>query len=371
MQRDQPAALVLVVDDDPDLRTVTALQLGAEGFEVIEAADGEQCLALALNQRPDVILLDVLMPVMDGRKVLDELRAQPETRTIPVIFFSALGSIDDRIEGLERGAIDYIVKPAEQRELIARVRAAARRGAEQRAAHAHETLDQLTGMPGMSAFRARLEQEVARCRRSGAQLSLVLFELDRQEHRQDIVARAAGVLANALRGSDLVFRTGPASFACILPDAALTTALQAAERCRALVAAEIPGTTLSAGAAEAGPGRGWAELYDRARSALGRARASGGDRTWQADDPRKSALNPAALAAGLTEREWMVLAHLANNRTEREIARRLGIRPGTVRSHKARIRRKLGLPHDTRLSDFARRNYAALAAQDERALIPT
>lgn len=371
MRRDEPATRVLVVDDDPDLRTITALQLRAEGFEVLEAPDGKGCLELALEQRPDVILLDVLMPAMDGRMVLDALRAEPETRSIPVIFLSALGSVDDRIEGLDRGAVDYIVKPPEERELLARVRAAARRRAEQRAAEGRAALDAVTGLPGPGAFRARLGEEVARCRRSGAQLSLAVFEFDAEEHPDGIVAATADVLRSALRGSDLVFRSARTSFACILPDAALTSALQAAERCRALVAAALPGTTLSAGVAEAGPGRSSVELYERARAAAGKARASGGDRTWRADDPRRRPLNPAALAAELTEREWMVLAHLANNRTEREIARRLGIRPGTVRSHKARIRRKLGLPHDMRLSDFARTNYAALAAQDEEALAPT
>jgi DNA-binding NarL/FixJ family response regulator len=93
---------------------------------------------------------------------------------------------------------------------------------------------------------------------------------------------------------------------------------------------------------------------------LFRAKESGGNRSWRADDPRKRSINPIALSEELTDREWDVLAHLANRRTEQDIAKRMGIRPGTVRSHKARIRRKLHVDPELRLSEFARSNFREL-----------
>src|SRR5688572_1343650 len=85
---------VLVVDDDPDLRSLANMQLG-DGFDVIQAASGEEALALAASETPDVILLDIMMPGMDGSQVLTELANNPDTKDIPVIFLSALGTIDD------------------------------------------------------------------------------------------------------------------------------------------------------------------------------------------------------------------------------------------------------------------------------------
>src|SRR5687767_14668395 len=116
-------------------------------------------------------------------------------------------------------------------------------------------------------------------------------------------------------------------------------------------------TEASVGVAQFSNGRAAEEVIARAEIALFRAKESGGGRTWRADDPRRHGLNPVALSEDLTEREWDVLVHLSHRRTEQEIARRLGISRGTVRSHKARIRRKLHVSPDIRLSDFVRSNF--------------
>ena len=89
--------LVLIVDDDDDLRKLAQIQL-AEGFDVIQAPNGEMCLALASQERPDVILLDMMMPGMDGAQVLNRLSASPSTKDIPVIFLSALTGVDEPCE---------------------------------------------------------------------------------------------------------------------------------------------------------------------------------------------------------------------------------------------------------------------------------
>jgi DNA-binding response OmpR family regulator len=104
-------ARVLLVDDEPAMRAVCRLNLELEGFEVIEAAEGQQALALALRERPDLVLLDVMLPLMNGYDVARRLQDNPATTKIPVVFMTALATADDRKRGFEAGGVGYIVKP--------------------------------------------------------------------------------------------------------------------------------------------------------------------------------------------------------------------------------------------------------------------
>ena len=113
---------VLVADDEKDIRRLVVFTLQRSGFEVIEAADGRQALALALENPPDLILLDVMMPFMSGYEVCRELRAKPEMQHIPILFLSAKAQNYEIGEGLEAGANDYLVKPFIPRELAAKVK---------------------------------------------------------------------------------------------------------------------------------------------------------------------------------------------------------------------------------------------------------
>jgi DNA-binding response OmpR family regulator len=117
---------VLVVDDDPALADVVARYLRREGFEVDYAEDGATGLHLALSTLPDLVVLDLMMPGMDGFEVCRRLR---QVTSIPVVMLTALGEEDDRIAGLDLGADDYVTKPFSPRELAARVRAVLRRAA--------------------------------------------------------------------------------------------------------------------------------------------------------------------------------------------------------------------------------------------------
>lgn len=367
---------VLVVDDDPDLRALAHAQL-CESFDVLQAANGEECVTLARTESPDVILLDMMMPGMDGREVLTLLGGHPATSEIPVIFVSALADTQDKVEGLLQGAIDYITKPTEQREFIARVGVAARTKAHQERLR-RAGADPLTGLDDRKSFHARLEQESARARRRRAPLSVLIVDIDGLKELNinhgremgDVVLQAtADTLRHTLRTSDVIFRYGADEFAAILPDTETGTAFLAAERCRralgAGVLAEAPDITVSIGLSELAPARSTEELVAKAELALFRAKESGGDRCWRSDDPRKQSLNPLALAEGLTQREWSILVHLSDKRTEQDIGRRMGIRPGTVRSHKARIRRKLHVPAERRLTDFVRDNLGEVLARIE------
>ncbi len=120
------AERVLVVDDDPPLQRMLARTLGAEGFSVSVAADGGAALAEAERSLPDVIVLDVAMPGLDGLAVCRRLRAKG--MTAPVLMLTARDAVPDRVLGLEAGADDYLVKPFATEELIARIRALTRRG---------------------------------------------------------------------------------------------------------------------------------------------------------------------------------------------------------------------------------------------------
>ncbi|HWR70428.1 MAG TPA: response regulator transcription factor [Dehalococcoidia bacterium] len=115
---------VLVVDDESRMVEFIAMNLELEGFRVVRAANGSEALEKASKEHPDLVLLDIMMPEMDGFETLEELR---ETTSVPVIFLTAKSEEVDRIKGLDLGADDYIAKPFSPRELVSRIRAVLRR----------------------------------------------------------------------------------------------------------------------------------------------------------------------------------------------------------------------------------------------------
>lgn len=118
------AKKILIVEDEANIRELLRLYLEREGYAVIEAANGVEGIKLWKSEKPDMLLLDVMMPVMDGWAVCKEIRAESD---VPIIMLTAKGETADRVSGLEMGADDYIVKPLEMPEVIARVRAVFRR----------------------------------------------------------------------------------------------------------------------------------------------------------------------------------------------------------------------------------------------------
>jgi two-component system phosphate regulon response regulator PhoB len=119
---------ILVVEDEKDIRELLAFTLGREGFAVLEADGGKRALELAAEKKPDLILLDLMLPEIDGLGVSRLLQRDRETAGIPVIMLTARGEEVDRIVGLELGAADYVVKPCSPREVVLRIRAVLRRG---------------------------------------------------------------------------------------------------------------------------------------------------------------------------------------------------------------------------------------------------
>jgi diguanylate cyclase (GGDEF)-like protein len=159
---------VLVADDDPDILTVVKVNLDLDGFEVETAIDGEDALQKATSNPPDVIVLDIMMPRMDGLTALHRLRSQAATASIPIILLTARGLPEDRVRGLELGADDYITKPFDITELAARVRAVLRR------TQAARDLSPLTGLPGNFKITAEIEISI----RERRDFALVHGDLD-------------------------------------------------------------------------------------------------------------------------------------------------------------------------------------------------
>ena len=121
-------ARILLAEDEQQIGDMVTFKLTTSGHRVVRVGDGEAALAAAERDRPDVIILDVMMPLVDGFAVLGRLKSNPELRAIPVIMLTARGQERDVLSGLQAGAADYIVKPFSLKELIARVDVALRRG---------------------------------------------------------------------------------------------------------------------------------------------------------------------------------------------------------------------------------------------------
>jgi diguanylate cyclase (GGDEF)-like protein len=148
------AETILVVDDDPDIARFVEVNLRSVGYEVVVAGDGEQALAVADELRPDLVLLDVMMPRVDGFEVAQRLRRNPKTANTSIIMLTAKALSSDKVLGLTSGADDYIIKPFDPIELLARVKTTLRRAREMR------NLSPLTGLPGNIRIQDQIQRQV-------------------------------------------------------------------------------------------------------------------------------------------------------------------------------------------------------------------
>lgn len=189
-------ALILVVEDDPDIAELLSYALGKEGYEVMTAATGEEGLRLAERRTPDLAILDVMLPGLDGLQALRRLKANAATRRIPVLMASARGEDADVVAGLELGAEDYVTKPFSPRVLVARVRAALRRPSERDEAAA-------AGVP-LERAGIRLDPERREVRADGRRIDLSATEFELlsllMRNPGRVYERAA--IIDAVRGGD-------------------------------------------------------------------------------------------------------------------------------------------------------------------------
>ena len=193
-----PAQTILVTDDDPDLRDILRSVLEPGGFQVIEAADGQAALALVHDKRPDLIILDCNMPRMDGLQVCAALKQDLLLRHIPIIMLTGRGELTDKVHGLDTGVDDYLVKPFEPQELLARVRMVLRRTSQELEANP------LTHLPGNVSIQRELEARLSQ----GRALAVCYADLDHfkvfNDHYgfargDDIIPLTAKILLQAVR----------------------------------------------------------------------------------------------------------------------------------------------------------------------------
>jgi diguanylate cyclase (GGDEF)-like protein len=168
--------LILVVDDDQDIAGFVEFNLKMHGYDVIRAKDGEDALEIMQDNRPDLAVVDWMMPRMDGVQLTQRLRAEPLTSALPVIMLTAKSMTIDKVVGLTAGVDDYLVKPFDTAELIARVTSTLRRNKEFR-----ET-SPLTGLPG----NARVRREIADRMKAGGEYSVGYIDIDRFKSVNDV-----------------------------------------------------------------------------------------------------------------------------------------------------------------------------------------
>jgi two-component system cell cycle response regulator len=285
---------LLVVDDDVESLAVARARLADDEIEISCATGGRAGLEAANSQTPDLILLDLDMPDMSGFDVCRILKTDPELCLIPVLFLSGSGTSDDKVRGLDLGAVDYIMKPFDDFELRARVRAAIRTKELQDLLIEHAHIDPLTGIPNRRALTDRLRMEWARIQRHGGELSFIMADIDHFKRVNDTYGHSTGdkalqevarTIARQCRKSDLAARYGGEEFAIVVPNEGLSGAVHLAERCRQEIEKiNLPAKgepicpTASFGVADAVGLSSAESLVDRADQALYRAKAAGRNR---------------------------------------------------------------------------------------------
>jgi len=282
---------ILIIDDSADALAVAKTRLAHEGHEILCASGGKDGLDMAGRHNPDLILLDVDMPDLNGFDVCRRLKEDAATCSIPVIFLSGSGGIDDRVKGLDLGAVDFVTKPFDAFELRARVRAALRTKHLQDLLIEHARIDPLTGLPNRRALDERLQQEWARLLRHGGHLSVIMADLDNFKRVNDrfghpagdeVLCQVARLLADGCRESDTPARYGGEEFVVVAPETTAQAATVFADRLRTSICArplEVRGkaveVTASFGVADNEGPKSPEELVQAADEALYRAKSAG------------------------------------------------------------------------------------------------
>ncbi len=263
-----PARSRLLVVDDQPINIQVLNQIFQADHDVFMATSGIQTLEICAHNPPDLILLDVVMPDMDGLEVCRRLKADPATADIPVIFVTAQSSPDEETQALDAGGVDFISKPVTPAVVRARVKTHLTLKAQGDLLRSLVFIDGLTGVANRRHFDDALTDEWRRCRRNGVPLALILIDIDYFKRYNDYYGHQAGdiclqAVASSLkaafgRSHDLIARYGGEEFVCLMPESNRAGARAKAEALRkrveqlAIPHADSPGSpfvTLSLGVA--------------------------------------------------------------------------------------------------------------------------
>jgi two-component system, cell cycle response regulator len=244
--------VVLLVEDSAAIRALVRRMLVAGGHVVLEAAGGAAALTVCREQQPDVVLLDVEMPEMSGWDVLAAMKADPDLRDVPVVFLTGRSDTTDMVDGLRLGAHDYLRKPCEPTELLARVQAAARvKRLQDELRQRNEDLDRISRTDALTGLRNRrhVEEYLAKltslARRNLEPIAVLVIDIDHfksvnDEHGHEagdaVLREVAGRMQDSVRLEDMVGRWGGEEFLVVLPNTTDQGAAELAERLRQVVA---------------------------------------------------------------------------------------------------------------------------------------
>jgi len=233
---------ILIVDDSALVRKTLRRHLERQGFELAEAEDGERAMEQIAAFDPDLVLLDVMMPKLDGFEVARRVKADPKFRHLYIIMLTARRENEDEISGLDVGADDYVTKPFNAGTLLARIR----RGLSVSQERTAGVLDGLTRLYNRRVFYEFLAREQARSLRTGQPLAFIMADIDHfkavndtfgHQAGDDVLRELAALLRQGGRAMDLPARLGGEEFGLLLPGTPLAGAAQVAERLRATVEA--------------------------------------------------------------------------------------------------------------------------------------
>ena len=299
---------VLIIDDSPDAMAIAKARLAKEGLDIVAADGGRSGLDAARREKPDLVLLDLDMPDLSGFEVCRTLKADPDLCMIPVIFLSASGGPEDKVKGLDLGAVDYVTKPFDAFELRARVRAALRAKRFQDLLIEYAHIDPLTGLPNRRALMQRLAEEWERIRRHGGSLAFIMADIDHFKRVNDthghgvgdrVLQEVARAIAQECRAVDVPARHGGEEFAVLLPEETESAAVVLAERCRRRIeerrldaSGQSVRVTASFGAADSTSAASPEEMVERADKALYAAKSAGRNAV------RSAGVSPAPAKAG-------------------------------------------------------------------------
>ncbi len=284
----------LLIDDDPNVHDLIDFHLEGVVDRIFHAEHPASGIALATHEMPDVILLDIEMPYMDGFQVCRELKQLALTRDIPIIFLTADNATHHVARGLDMGGTDYVTKPFVAVELQARVRAALRTRRLIELLRVHARVDALTGLKNRGALEEALERSAAEVARRGGGYAVALLDVDHFKVVNDTYGHGIGdevlrqlgaTIGGLCRPTDLAARYGGEEFALVLADTNQATAITICERLlnairkiRVSAPAGEFGFTISAGLAMAGGNCPTDDALQRADEALYHAKGLGRDR---------------------------------------------------------------------------------------------